>query len=69
MNIKGTFEVQTGKSIFCTSGTRKETYIIPIMRIAPENNTNIEDNFEISFEKTFVKKERAIAGPIEINII
>ena len=37
--------------------------------MVPENNTNIDDNFEISFEKIFVKKDRAIAGPIEINII
>ncbi len=69
INIKGILEIQLGNSIFCARGIRKETYIIPIISITPENITTIEDNLEISFEKTFVKKDSAIAGPIEMNTI
>jgi hypothetical protein len=37
--------------------------------MTPDDNTNTDETFETSFEKTFVKKDKAIAGPIEIKII
>ncbi len=69
MNMYGTSNIQSGKSKFCILGKSDKSYIIPIISIMPENSTNNDDNFEISLEKILVKKERAIAGLIEIKTI
>ena len=69
MNMYGTSDTQSGKSKFCILGNSDKSYVIPIISIIPEKNTNNDDNFEISLEKILVKKERAIAGAMDIKTI
>ncbi len=70
MNIYGTYNNQSGKKTeLCILGNSDKSYIIPNIRIIPENNTNKDDKFDRSLGKIVVKKEMTIAGPIEIKTI